>query len=209
VQGAHPGATALFLNGCGADCDPIPRALVELPKIYGDIMGIAVGQVLGRSMRAVSGPLAAVFDHVDIPFQTPPTRAELQERLKTDTGMRARQARQLLDALDRDGAIADRYPYPVQVWQFGSDLTLIALGGEVVVDYALRFKRQYGWTDTWVAGYSNDVMGYIPSLRVLEEGGYEAGGAMVNYGRPGPVAPAIEATIAGKVDELVKRAGGN
>ncbi len=208
LEAATPGAIALFVNGCGADCDPIPRTLVELPKMYGDIMAIAVGQVLSRSMRPLGGPVTAVFDYVDIPFQTPPTRAELQERLKTATGMRARQTRQLLDLIDRDGSLYDRYPYPVQVWQFGSSLTLIALGGEVVVDYALRFKAEYGWDDTWVAGYSNDVMGYIPSLRVLQEGGYEAGGAMVNYGRPGPLGPAIEDTIAGKVDEVFRRAGG-
>jgi hypothetical protein len=48
-------------------------------------------------------------------------------------------------------------------------------------------------------------MGYIPSLRVLKEGGYEGGGAMVNYGRPGPLAPAIEDVIAAKVSEIVKR----
>jgi hypothetical protein len=208
IEAANPGVTAMFINGCGADCDPIPRSLPELPKTYGDVMGVAVGQVLGRQMRTITGPLTAVFDLVDIPFQTPPTRDELQARLKTATGMNARHARQLLDLIERDGRIADRYPYPVQVWQFGTGLTLIALGGEVVVDYALRFKREYGWDDTWVAGYSNDVMGYIPSLRVLTEGGYEGGGAMVNYGRPGPLAPAVEETIAGKVKELVTRAGG-
>jgi hypothetical protein len=97
----------------------------------------------------------------------------------------------------------------VQVWQFGSGLTLIALGGEMVVDYALRFKAEYGWEDTWVAGYSNDVMGYVPSLRVLKEGGYEGGDAMVNYGRPGPWGETVEDAIAGKVAELVARAGGN
>jgi neutral ceramidase len=100
----------------------------------------------------------------------------------------------------------------VQVWQFGpsalAGLTLIALGGETVVDYALRFKAEYGWEDTWVAGYSNDVMGYVPSLRVLKEGGYEGGGAMVNYGRPGPLGPGVEEAIAGKVAELVAQAGG-
>jgi neutral ceramidase len=119
--------------------------------------------------------------------------------------MQARHARQLLGIIDRDGKLYDRYPYPVQAWQFGTGLTLIALGGEVVVDYALRFKAAYGWEDTWVAAYSNDVMGYIPSLRVLKEGGYEGGGAMVNYGRPGPLAPEIEDVIAAKVSEIVKR----
>jgi hypothetical protein len=206
IEKAHPGATAMFVNGCGADCDPVPRSAVDLPPLYGEIMAASVGQVLRRQLRPLGGPLTTAFEYTDIPFQTPPTRAELEVRLKTATGMRARHARQLLGILDRDGTIADRYPYPVQVWQFGSGLTFIALGGEVVVDYALRFKAEYGWEDTWVAGYSNDVMGYIPSLRVLKEGGYEGGGAMVNYGRPGPLAPEVEEVIARKVHELVGRA---
>jgi neutral ceramidase len=212
VEAANPGATAMFVNGCGADCDPIPRSTVELPKIYGDIMAAAIAQVLNRQMRPLSGPLTPAFGYADIPFQTPPTKDELQERLKTATGMRARHAKLLLGVLEREGRIYDHYPYPVQVWQFGAPalagLTLIALGGETVVDYALRFKAEYGWEDTWVAGYSNDVMGYVPSLRVLKEGGYEGGGAMVNYGRPGPLGPGVEEAIAGKVAELVARAGG-
>ena len=229
VEAANPGATAMFVNGCGADCDPIPRSTVELPKLYGDIMAVAVGQVLSRQMRSLGGPLTPAFGYADIPFQTPPTKEELQERLKTATGMRARHAKLLLGVLEREGKIYDSYPYPVQVWQFGppslaggrasfgetapqppasAGLTLIALGGETVVDYALRFKAEYGWEDTWVAGYSNDVMGYVPSLRVLKEGGYEGGGAMVNYGRPGPLGPGVEEAIAGKVAELVARAGG-
>jgi hypothetical protein len=122
--------------------------------------------------------------------------------------MRARHARLLLDVLDREGRIYDRYPYPVQVWRFGAGLTLIALGGEVVVDYSLRLKAEYGWETTWVAGYSNEVMGYIPSRRVRNEGGYEGGGAMVNYGRPGPLDPSVEDVIVSKVADLVARAGG-
>lgn len=208
IEAAYPGATAMFLNGCGADCDPMPRSMEDLPRRHGETMATAVGQVLRRQMRPVSGPLKTAFDYASIPFQTPPTRDALEQRLKSDSGMRARHARLLLGILEREGKIDDHYPYPVQVWQFGTALTLIALGGEPVVDYALRFKGEYGWEDTWVAGYSNDVMGYIPSLRVLKEGGYEAGGAMVNYGRPGPLAPEVEEVIAGKVAELVVRTGG-
>lgn len=208
IEAATPGATALFVNGCGADCDPMPRSLEEMPRRHGETMAIAVGQVLARQMPPVTGPLTTAFDYVDIPFKTPPTREDLQERLKTATGMRARHARQMLAILDRDGQLYNRYPYPVQAWQFGSALTLIALGGEVVVDYSLRFKAEYGWEDTWVAGYSNEVMGYIPSRRIADEGGYEGGGAMVNYGRPGPLAPEVEDAIAAKVAELVHRVGG-
>jgi len=208
IEADFPGATAMFMNGCGADCDPAPRSTIEAPKMHGEVIARAVGEVLRRPMRRVTGPLAASFDYVDIPFQTPPTREALQEVLKTETGMRARYATQLLATLDRDGRIPDRYPYPVEVWRFGSGPTLIALGGEVVVDYSLRFKAEYGWDTTWVAGYSNDVMGYIASHRVLKEGGYEGGDAMVGYGRPGPLGDAIEEVIAGKVRELVGRVGG-
>jgi hypothetical protein len=208
LEAAYPGATAMFVNGCGADCDPMPRSMDDLPRRHGEMMATAVGQVLRRQMRPLAGPLTAAFDYVDIPFATPPTREELQQRLATETGMRARHARLLLGIIDREGKLYDRYPYPVQAWQFGTGLTLIALGGEVVVDYSLRFKSEFGWEDTWVAGYSNDVMGYIPSLRVLKGGGYEAGGAMVNYGRPGPLAPGVEEVIAGEVSRLVQRVGG-
>jgi len=209
LEAAYPGATAMFLNGTGADCDPMPRSMEDLPKRHGEMLATAVGQVLRRQMRPISGPLTAAFDYADIPFQTPPTREELQQRLKTDTGMRLRHTRLLLAVIERDGKVYDHYPYPVQAWQFGTGLTLITLGGEVVVDYGLRLKAEYGWEDTWVAGYSNDVMGYIPSLRVLKEGGYEAGGAMVNYGRPGPLGLTVEEVIAAKVKDVVKRVGGD
>jgi hypothetical protein len=69
-----------------------------------------------------------------------------------------------------------------------------------VVDYALRLKERYGWEDTWVAGYSNDIFAYVPSARVLKEGGYEAQG-----GDGGPFSAATEEIIVEKVHELVRR----
>lgn len=203
LEDAHPGATALFVTGCGADANPLPRREVKLSKAYGMILASAVNQVLEGKMRPVSGPLRAAFETVEIPFQTPPTRAEFEERLK-DPRQRSH-AQFMLKRLDKEGKLPDVYPYPVQVWQFGRDVTWILLGGEVVVDYSLRLKKQYGWDNVWVSGYSNDVFAYIPSLRVLKEGGYEGGGAMIPYGQSGPFRAPVEEIIIEKVDELVKR----
>ena len=114
-----------------------------------------------------------------------------------------RHAELMIEALDRDGRLPAVQAEPVQVWRFGRDLTLVALGGEVVVDYALRLKRDHPGERLWVAAYSNDVFGYVPSRRVLEEGGYEGGGAMIYYGKPGPFAPEVEELIHGKVRELM------
>ena len=205
IEKAHPGATALFVQGCGADSNPLPRRTVELVMQYGQILAAAVEEVLGRPMTPLTGPMKTAYECVDVAFQTPPTREELEERLKEKNVYRQNHARQMLDILNRDGKLPASYPYPIQVWQFGSKLKLIALAGEVVVDYSLRLKAQHGWDTTWVAGYSNDILAYIPSLRVLKEGGYEGGEAMIYFGRPGPFSEAVEETIVGKTAELVKR----
>jgi hypothetical protein len=95
----------------------------------------------------------------------------------------------------------------VQAVQFGKDLTLVALGGEVVVDYVLRIKREFGSKGIIVAGYSNDVMSYIPSLRVLKEGGYEADQSMIYYGLPGPYDEQVEDRIMTTVHQVLQRVG--
>jgi hypothetical protein len=210
LEKTYPNATALFVLGAAADANPLPRyqgtdpALLhyslDLVTMYGKILATSVDLVLHGKMAPVSGPLKTAFERVDIPFQTPPSRAELQERLKDkDSNIRA-QSERMLRTIERDGKLPARYSYPVQVWQFGPGLTYIALGGEVVVDYSLRLKEQYGWEDTWVAAYSNDVFAYVPSVRVLKEGGYEAQG-----GEGGPFGAATEEIIVEKVIDLVKR----
>ena len=97
----------------------------------------------------------------------------------------------------------------MQAVAFGRDLTLLALGGEVVVDYALRVKKEYGAKKIIIAGYSNDVMSYIPSLRVLKEGGYEAADSMIYYGQPGPYDEDAEERIFTTIRQAMKRVGRN
>jgi neutral ceramidase len=205
LEQRHPGAIALFMEGCGADSNPLPRRSVDLAVKYGQIVAGAVDQALEARMRPVAGPIHAVFEHVDVPFAPPPPRAEFEKRLRDPNPSIQRHAKTMLQILDRDGKLPDRYPYAIEVWQFGRDLTWIMLAGEVVVDYALRFKNSYGWDNAWVSGYSNDVFAYIPSERVLKEGGYEGGGAMIGYGQPGPFGWAVEEIIAERVDKLVNR----
>ncbi len=211
LEKVYPEATALFLEGCGADSNPLPRyhgtdaALtpysVELATMYGKILATAVDLVLHDKMRPLSGPLTAVFERIEIPFQPTPTREMLEAMRKDQDATRRSVAERLRKALDRDGKVPASYSYPIQVLRFGDGLKLIALGGEVVVDYSLRLKALLGWEDTWVAGYSNDVFGYVPSLRVLKEGGYEAQG-----GAGGLFGAAVEETIVERVQHLVERA---
>ncbi len=208
LEKAHPGAVALFWAGCGADQNPIPRRQVSLSQKYGKELAEAVDAVLARKLTPVTGRLAATYTEIELPFDTLPTRDKLlKDTLSTNRYVAAR-ARELLRQLEEKGSLRGTYPYPVQAWRLGDDLTMVALGGEVVVDYALRLKKELGPTNTWVAGYTNDVMAYIPSLRVLKEGGYEGGGAMVYYGLPTVWGPAVEELIVAAVHEQVAKVRG-
>jgi hypothetical protein len=204
LEKKHPRAVALFVMGCGADANPSPRGTEELARAHGAALANAVDRALGETLQPVDGPVRPAFETVPLSFDTPPSREELNRRLDDKNRYIAKHAREMLSILDRDGRLPPTYPYPIQVWRFGSDLTWIALGGEVVVDYDLRLQKMFGADRLWVSGYSNDVFAYIPSLRVLNEGGYEGGGAMVYYVQPGPWAPPVEETIISATDRIVR-----
>jgi hypothetical protein len=124
-----------------------------------------------------------------------PTREQLVTDSQSTNKYTVARARLLLAQLDAGQPLSATYPYPISVWRLGDEIQFVALGGEVVVDYAVRLKSELSGSKTWVAGYSHDVMAYIPSRRVLREGGYEGGGAMVYYGLPTVWADGVEEAI--------------
>lgn len=173
VERRHPGAAALFWTGCGGDQNPLPRRSVALCEKYGGMLADAVEAALRRPLRPLSPELRAAFESVRLDFDRRPTRAELEEDTRSTNPVRARWATRMLPLVDGRRRFRASCAYGVQVWRLGEDQLWIALGGEAVVDYALRFKGEFG-PRTWVAGYAHDMVGYVPSRRVWTEGGYEA-----------------------------------
>jgi neutral ceramidase len=201
VERAHPGTTGLFFMGCGADANPLPRRTVELCQKYGRQLADAVEAGLKNELRPIAGQAFSGFEHVNLPLDKLPTREELEVQAQGKPSYTQRRAVMLLKVLEQNRRFATSYPYPVQVWQLGPQLTWVALGGEAVVDYSHRLKRELG-ASTWVASYANDVMAYIPSLRVLQEGGYEA--TITSGELAGSCwGPQTEENIIRKVHELV------
>jgi neutral ceramidase len=205
VEEQLPGTMALFVAGCGADANPHPRRTLELAQQHGKTLGEAVRTALAGPFTQVRGPLRTAYQEVALALTPPPTREELEKQLADKNIYVQRRAKRLLAQLDQKGAIATQYSYPVQVWQFAGGPIMTALGGEVVVDYSLLFKHEFGRDRTWVIGYANDFCSYIPSLRVLREGGYEGGDSMMYFGFHGPWAPTIERDITGTVQKLVEQ----
>ena len=203
LENSHPGASAMFHAGCGADQNPLPRRTVELCRKYGEMLAAAVEDVLAKPMRPVQPRLETALETIDLGYEKTLSREDLEAAKQKDV-YHQRRAERLLGQLDEGRTLAASYPYPVQAWKLGDDQLWITLGGEVVVDYSLRFKSAYG-PKTWVTGYANDVMAYIPSRRVWEEGGYESGAFYV-YGLPTDRwTPQIEEQIAASVQRLVEK----
>jgi putative membrane-bound dehydrogenase-like protein len=208
LEEKHPGATAFFWEGCGGDANPLPRGTVELCQKYGHELATSVEDVLKGEMKPLRGTLSARYARIPLALDQLLTEDQVAKDLESKQPATRHRAERLRKVLEKGGKIEDQYPaYPVQVWRLGNDVLWVALGGEVVVDYSLRLKKELRDKDgpaVWVAGYANDVMAYIPSERVLKEGGYEGGGAMVYYGLPGIWKAGIEDKIVSKVQELVK-----
>ncbi len=203
VEKALPGAVGMYWIGCGADANPLPRSKIELCEKYGKELGeAAVAAVKGA--KPITGKFAAKYEKITLKFEAVLTKEQLNADTLSKDQARSKRAQRLLKELEANGKIADTYPhYPVQTWCFGDQVLLVSLGGEVVIDYLLRLKKDVPTSRAlWVMGYANDVMAYIPSARVLKEGGYEADSSQVYYGMPGKWSPTIEDAIIAKVKEL-------
>lgn len=205
IEKRHPGAAAMFVNTCGGDQNPLPRRSVELCHKYGSMLAAAVEETLERPLKPVSKGLRTAFEYVDLPYLKVVDREELHALLQDANAIRARWAARMLQKLANGEKFAPSYPYPVHAWRLGEEMLVIGMGAETVVDYALRFKREFG-PGTWVCGYADDMIAYIPSRRVWEEGGYEGGSNLYEYGRPAfRWGEDIEDRIAATVHKLVKQ----
>ncbi len=203
LEQTHPGATALFMMLCGGDQNPYPRGTTNLARQHGETLAREVERVLASDLRPVRPPILSACETISLKLATH-TREQFESELLSSDKFRQRRARLMLAAYEAGNPVRE-VSYPVQAVRLNRDLTLLTLGGEVVVDYVLRAKREFPSANLVVAGYCNDVMCYIPSERVLKEGGYEPADSMIYYGMPGPFAEGIEGRIFEAIHRLLER----
>jgi hypothetical protein len=199
-----PGATALYLTGVGADTNPSPRGSLLDARRHGLELAGAVTGVLDRPLRPVLGPFRRAFARLDLPLEPQPGREKLQKDAAAEDPYVQSRARAALAILDGGGALPTSVSCPLATVRLGDDLSFLFLGGEPVVDYALRLKREFQGKTPWTVGYAFEVPCYIPSMRILKEGGYEADSSLIYYGIYGPFQPQIEGMILEKFRELMK-----
>jgi Neutral/alkaline non-lysosomal ceramidase, N-terminal len=203
IEEQHPGAQAMFVQGCAGDANPYPRGTHQMALDHGQELSSEVKRVLTTKLVPIRGPLRVAFGEVALPLAMP--SKEQLEKSAAGKGSPAQVAKEILAKLSRGEKLPAEYTCPASVWQFGDDLTLVALSGEVVVDYVRLLEDALGPNRLWIAAYSYDVYGYLPSARVLREGGYETRG--LYSGGTGLFAADAQDVLVAKVRELATAAG--
>jgi putative membrane-bound dehydrogenase-like protein len=203
IERNHPACMALVSIGCGADANPnsgVTGDKADIAEKQGLEIATEVERLLASPLTAIAGPVVVKHERIDLPLADLPPRAQWEEKARR-TDATGYHARVQLARLDRGESLLTQITYPIQSWTFGDRLAMLFLPGEVVVDYSLRLKRELDGRRLWINAYANHCPGYVPSERILKEGGYEGGGAMTYYDIPGPYAAGLEQ----KIVDVVKR----
>jgi putative membrane-bound dehydrogenase-like protein len=202
IERAFPGAIGLISIGCGSDQNPssgVTGDNIAMAQMQGlEIADEAKRLSDNDQLQQLSGSLNVTGAVISLPLAPHPTRQQWEE-LAQQTSAEGYNAKTQLARWDRGDAPMKALPYPIQTWTFGDELALVFLSGEVCVDYALRLKRELSETRLWVHGYSNDFGSYIPSERLLREGGYGAGAEIPYFALPTPLQSGLEEQIVAEV----------
>jgi hypothetical protein len=202
LEACQPGAIAMFLTGMGADSDPAPRGRLLEAKRHGlELAGAVIG-VLDRPMRPVRGQFKLAYDELDLRLAAPPAREQLEQDARSEDVHVKMRAEKHLKLLTAGQPLPESVKLPLAVLRLGGDLTFVMMGGEVVVDYSRRIKRILAGDHPWPVGYAYEVPCYIPSARLIKEGGYETESSMIYYGFYGPFRPSIESQLLNRLETL-------
>ena len=202
LEKRYPGVTAMFFQGAGADQNPLPRRTVPLAIQYGKQLAATVEGVLSEEMPQQESNLITRYSEIDLLIDDPLPTEELQVIAK-GSDYQARWANGIISELKTKGHLIKSYPFPVGYWQIGQQ-KLFILGGESVIAYSVKLKQTYG-EQIFVMSYANDVMGYIPSEVILEEGGYEGDTSQRVYGLPSKWSKSVESKIISELKNITTK----
>ena len=202
IENDHPGSISVVTVGCGADVGPQPSRGLADAKSHGQKIAAGVAAVMKKGLKPLAGTPAIRQRTIQLPLEKPAARAHWEETAKR-SDFHGYQAKLMLEQLEKNGRIQEFVPYTISTWTFKKDLALVFLPGEVVVDYAVRLKTELDYTRLWLNAWCNDMPGYIPSRRVLKEGGYEADFSQVYYALPGRYKPELEDLLITTIRDLL------
>jgi len=218
VQGAEPGTTALFAQGCCGNLNSHPRGTFEIAERQGWVMGGAVIKAAALAEQSADVILDHAAQVVNLPLQDPPPVEEAERLLAAHQASRDRagddtayQMRKTLDGyvrwaedlvdMARRGATGMTIPFEVHAVRIGEGV-VVGLPGEVFAEYAINIAERSPARQTVVTAYTNGNFGYVPTEAAFAEGGYEVDHAYYFY-LPTMLTPDCERLVLDAAEGLV------
>lgn len=199
----HPDVTPLFVQGCGANANSAPRAKPDhmaQAQRHGRELADAVDTVINGELTPVHGSIQAAKEWLDLPLRLR-SRAKLEEEANGPAAT-AHNPKRVLELLDKGETPAVSHRSSVAMWRFDDDLILVALPGETVAEYIPRIEEVVDPDKLWVAGYCDEVFGYLPTAKIIRESGYEDRGLVREIGQ---FDDAVEEVVIDGVQRLAER----
>ena len=209
IERRFPDCTALVSIGAGSDQNPVSRISgdpgdnVEAAERQGIEIATDVERLLNGRLKRISGQPKAMLHTITLPLKDLPTREQLVEQTGRGSQAGRYNATTQLTRLDRGEQLISEIDYPIQTWSFGDSFCMNFLAGEVCVDYALRLKSEIDRERFWLNAYCNDFGCYIPSERLLTEGGYGGGAEVPYFALPTTLQTGLEQLIVDEVHRQV------
>ncbi len=221
LEKKHPGATAMFINGCCGDVRPnlvennrFKGGSFEDVERMGGVLAQSVSQTLENARPVPEGAVEGRQETVRLPLDQallPDTPAHLEQAAArhlrqpkrdesasgawytpaVEPAVNAWKA-EMLARLQRGEKPCATVPMDIQALIVG-DVKIVGLGGEIMVEIGLRIKAA-GGPGIMVGSCANGVAGYIPTAAALNEGGYEAK-SFLSRKYPAPYDYSMEETL--------------
>lgn len=226
LEGVYPGAACLYLNGCCGNVNPtVVGGTFEDARRAGVFLGAQAVQVAETIRPAPDAPLAVKAATVEAPLAPLPSAEEARSTVEKRTRVLEEQlakgeiSRALYDVDWQRGWARDvmaeygktdrqrTRPLELQAIRLG-DALLIGTPGETFVEIGLAIKAASPLPKTFPVAYANGNVGYIPTARAFDEGGYEVESAHKFYYGVYRFKPDVERLVTEAAIALARELGG-
>jgi neutral ceramidase len=219
LEEQNPGMTAMFLQGCGADIKPVATtedgAFKQCTFEELEVAGASLAEEIQNLLKLEEGKdVSSSWRKINADFQTKSSDLklyseswdieewiEIEEDPKKPEYIR-KAASRMVSKMKAD-KVNNYIPYYISYLRLDDKTSIIALENEVVSDIGKDIKKVFHDDDVITLGYSNSVMCYIPTKKVLAEGGYEST-SFISAGLPGQFVDEVEDIIIGRIGMMVK-----
>jgi Neutral/alkaline non-lysosomal ceramidase. len=195
-----------FLQGCCGNIrartmegGEFRRGSMDDIEKFGEILGQAVADVCKGKMKKMRPDLYTSITKVILPLNEIRSKNEYEDLL-LDERFRVRVwAEKVLAGYNN---LSNQIPYSIQKFSVGEGFHIIGMEGEVSIEYGIRIKQALINDFVMTAGYCNWVMGYIPTKKMLGEGGYEPEDSIYYYMLPCQFHESVEEIINDALDTI-------